>query len=63
VARWPEMDKWRDLGQAIRAVHERQVAVGLRVDTAKNRSAAVGEIPPTVGPNKMYKQKLGPHRR
>nr|GEW49766.1 ribonuclease H-like domain-containing protein [Tanacetum cinerariifolium] len=57
------MDKWRDLGQAIRAVHERQVAVGSRVDTAKNRSAAVGESLPTVGPNNMYKQKLGPHRR
>ncbi|GKC42035.1 hypothetical protein Tco_1059757, partial [Tanacetum coccineum] len=43
VARWPEMDKWQELGRVIRAVHERQAVARPCVYTAGiGPTAAVG---------------------
>ncbi|GJY47312.1 hypothetical protein Tco_0436375 [Tanacetum coccineum] len=47
VARWPEMDKWQELGRVIRAVHERQ--------------AVARERPPAVRLDRVY--GLGPYRK
>ncbi|GJZ62017.1 hypothetical protein Tco_0618154 [Tanacetum coccineum] len=61
AARWPDMDKWRELGRVIQVVHERQAAIGSRMHMAGSGLAAVvglalvvaaGTGPPAVGPDR-----------
>ncbi|GKD74265.1 hypothetical protein Tco_1332547, partial [Tanacetum coccineum] len=70
AARWPDMDKWREMGRVIWVAHERQTAVGPRMLMAGSGLAvavrlalatAAGTGPPVVGPDRMQEQ--GPHSR